>query len=334
MRFAHFVPNARLLVFAMAFGPALAFSAAASQVGLPPAKPLEEEPGEEAAAAEAEPADTVREAGTATQRPPRLSVHRENYILVATYSNEPNTNPGNVSGFRNVKQLELKFQFSLRYRLFDFAKREGKIVMAYTNTSFWQVYNWAESAPFRTTDHEPELFYEWSARALGNLGGHAWQGVNRLGIVHESNGEGIALSRSWNRLFAEYLYASDGQACRPTSKDPDPQPGLCISYKVWRDFQHDDVNNPDIVDYMGNFEFRGEWVGKSNGAPRLSIMVRNNLRTSGNKGAVQLDYSHALRLPNQNRIRMKMQYFRGYGESLIDFDYDSQRIGLGFEFTY
>ena len=57
---------------------------------------------------------------------------------------------------------------------------------------------------------------------------------------------------------------------------------------------------------------------------RLGFMVRNVL-SSPYRGAVQLDWS----LPLRNKVRGYVQYYNGYGETLLDYNHYSNRIGIG-----
>jgi phospholipase A1 len=81
-------------------------------------------------------------------------------------------------------------------------------------------------------------------------------------------------------------------------------------------------DNPDIEDYMGNFEFTTAYRHDNQ---EFSVMLRNNLQ-SENRGAVQLEWT----FPMYKRLRGYVEYFNGYGESLIDYNAHLQRIGIGF----
>ena len=85
-------------------------------------------------------------------------------------------------------------------------------------------------------------------------------------------------------------------------------------------------DNPDIEKYMGNFELMGFTKFYDN---EIRIMLRNNLDFNDNKGAVQLDWT----FPMLVQVRGYVQVFSGYGESLIDYDVYTNRIGLGFSLT-
>ncbi len=87
----------------------------------------------------------------------------------------------------------------------------------------------------------------------------------------------------------------------------------------------DGDDNPDISDYMGNFEFNGAYQHSDN---IYSIMLRNNLHAD-NKGALELAWS----FPISSNLRGQFKYFNGYGHSLIDYNADMEVFGLGIVFT-
>lgn len=77
---------------------------------------------------------------------------------------------------------------------------------SYTQKSWWQLSNSKESAPFRETNYEPQLFlgfatdYQFAGWTLRDI---------EMGYNHDSNGRSDPTSRSWNRLYAR-LMAQNG----------------------------------------------------------------------------------------------------------------------------
>jgi phospholipase A1 len=243
--------------------------------------------------------------------------HRANYLLPLTYSSDPNDAPfadDLTSGNKDLDNLEAKFQISVKMPLAEnLFGDNGALFFAYTNQSWWQVYNQRSSAPFRETVHEPEFFLafknDWS---LGGFENQYWA----VGVNHQSNGQAGTLSRSWNRIYGNMIF------------DNGP---LVFSAQAWwripesEKTSTDDAtgdDNPDIGKYMGNFELQGLY---GLGEHRFTAMVRNNLRIHDNKGALQLTYSY----PIHKNLRLYMQYFNGYGESLIDYNAHIERLGIG-----
>jgi len=55
----------------------------------------------------------------------------------------------------------------------------------------------------------------------------------------------------------------------------------------------------------------------------------NNLRTKDNKGWVELEVN----FPLGQRLRGFIQYYEGYGHSLIEYDQYQRRLGLGIKIT-
>src|SRR5512135_3936410 len=134
----------------------------------------------------------------------RLEPHRKNYVLVH-HTSSINKTPASpapqhtVSIPYNYQSTELKFQFSAKsevgnFRDIDFLYfKNFRLWTAYTQQSYWQLFNGAESSPFRETNYEPEIIGTFGT---GNANG--WKLLN-LGLSHQSNGRPNPDSRSWNR---------------------------------------------------------------------------------------------------------------------------------------
>ena len=58
-------------------------------------------------------------------------------------------------------------------------------------------------------------------------------------------------------------------------------------------------------------------------------MFRNNLDYHDNKGALELGWSFPMPFIETDEAKGYIQYFTGYGESLIDYDAAVERIGIG-----
>jgi len=241
-----------------------------------------------------------------------ITPHKPNYILPVAYK-KPNTRPyQNMTG-EKIDYVEVKFQLSYKIQLFARQlKKYGNLYFAYTNQSYWQAYNSNDSSPFRETNHEPEAFFavpvDWKILGFRNR-------LIAFGIDHQSNGQSGDLSRSWNRVYTSFIFEKGN---------------LYFSIKPWYRIPEskDNDDNPDISDYMGYGEFRAFY---KKGEQLFGLLLRNNLDLSANKGAVQLDWSFPL--PGSERVKGYLQYFNGYGESLIDYNASSNRIGLGFLLT-
>ncbi|HHH47964.1 MAG TPA: phospholipase [Gammaproteobacteria bacterium] len=245
-----------------------------------------------------------------------ITAHKPNYVLPLTYNSRPNEAP--YAGLEGrLQNLEVKFQLSLKFQVASgVLGRHSLLFFAYTNQSYWQAYNSEFSSPFRETNHEPEVFLllpqRWSLFGLRNR-------VIVLGLNHQSNGRSGSQSRSWNRLYANFVFERRNLvlSLRPWYRVPE------ASKTSAADPIGDD--NPDILDYMGHGELRAIY---KHGRNTYSLMLRNNLRST-NRGAVELGWS----FPIGERVKGYVQYFNGYGESLIDYDARVNRLGVGIALT-
>lgn len=249
----------------------------------------------------------------AAENPYGISPHRRNYMMPITYNRRPNGEPFGVAD-RELDQAEVKFQFSYKVPLMrQILDKAIDLHFAYTNQSYWQAFNGSTSRPFRETNHEPELFFSWTDPWVPTWVDHAQYS---LGFSHQSNGRSGDFSRSWNRLYLSTLLQRDN---------------YYLGLKIWdriedrpKEFPDDPRgdDNPDIEKFMGHFELE---ISRVNEHRSFSIMLRNNLRTDDNFGAIQLGYS----FPLSKTLNAYVQYFEGYGESMIDYNHDTQRFGIG-----
>ncbi|KZN57516.1 hypothetical protein N473_06435 [Pseudoalteromonas luteoviolacea CPMOR-1] len=254
-----------------------------------------------------------------------LTPHHRNYILPVSYIKNPNNRP--FDGFADkankegepLDNVEAKYQISLKLPIYhNFKDQDQAIYMGVTLQSYWQVYNKDISSPFRETNYEPEIFWVNFLDDENVLWGDEMAIV--LGISHQSNGRSQPNSRSWNRIYANFIWEYDG---------------FVFSFKPWYRLPEDEKpednlakgdDNPDIHKYMGYFELSGAY--RFDNDHEIGMMLRNNAG-GDNRGAVQLDWS----FPITGRVRGYAQYFNGYGESLIDYNAHIQRLGLGIAIT-
>jgi len=246
-----------------------------------------------------------------------LLPHRPNYVMPFAYTDRPYEDPyaeflqDKWPGF---KKLESIFQISVKYQLAQLDKaNKYRIYVAYTNKSYWQVYNEDLSRPFRETNHEPELILQMSP---------GWDFVNRvtLSLNHQSNGQYQGFSRSWNRVIAGFyhvqgdsVYGIEPWWRLPEEQSDDPN-----------DPQDDD--NPDIYKYVGYANFI--WY-KRFGTQSLVVTFGNNLDLDENKGWQNIEWN----FPLTPRLRGFIQWHEGYGHSLIEYNQYQRRLGVGIKIT-
>lgn len=252
----------------------------------------------------------------AAAQPYSLLAHKPNYILFGAY-NERGYNSSVFQQAENdpefmLEDIEAQFQLSFKVPLaINLLGGRADIYAAYTNRSFWQVYNMEESQPFRETNHEPELWMQfhndWSFWGVTNV-------LNAVGFVHQSNGQSEPLSRGWDRIYGNFLFEKDG---------------LVVSVKPWIILTDDtDSDNPNIEEYMGHGEVRASYEKREN---VFSLMLRNQLESGFERGAVELSWSFPVF--DYPYLKGYLQYFYGYGESLIDYDQRVNRLGIGISVT-
>ena len=248
-----------------------------------------------------------------------LTAHKQNYILPVSYStriNEAIYQLNDVPLREGLRDVEVKFQISLKSQLngSDLLFKDDSLSLGITLKAWWQLYSNDISSPFRETNYQPEVFYTVPL-LWGPFGGNT---AIILGLEHESNGQVQGLSRSWNRLYATLLYERGSLVAtfRPwyrLPEDPKDSPD---------EAEGDD--NPDILDFMGYGEASLMWRKSLN---EYGLRARANPSTG--KGAISIGWT----FPLFAKFRGFVEYFGGYGDSLIDYDHSQQRLGLGVALT-
>lgn len=259
----------------------------------------------------------VLEKSTA-KNPFAIIPHKPNYLLPFTYSEANETPYTDVLQGRSFDNIEAKFQVSLKYVIAeDIFIKALDLNAAFTATSWWQSYNSDISAVFRETNYEPELILAY------NTPWSLW-GVTvdrtSLSFNHQSNGQAGTLSRSWNRLIFGFTVVDDNFIWNLSTWYRIPEEEKSKS----GDPKGDD--NPNIEEYLGYGELGLLW--KVNENHNLDFMLRNNLK-SDNKGALQIGWS----FPLSTHLRGYVEYFNGYGESLIYYNESISRFGIGVKLT-
>lgn len=248
--------------------------------------------------------------------------YRANYVLPLHKTSRINRAPSSptqaVVPLPNYRSIEAKFQMSLRTKVFqDVGLPGGDVWLAFTQQAMWQIWNGRDSKPFRNTDYEPEAMYVVPVPAAWRdlpPWGWKWR-FGELAIAHQSNGQSDPLSRSWNRVYAGTGFERGDWTL--TAR---------LSQRFNERYASD--NNPDLVDYRGRGELQASWTP---GAATSSLLWRSTV-VGPKYGALQLEWTYPVERDQPNGLRWYVQAFRGYGETLTDYNFRQTSFGLGVTF--
>ena len=216
--------------------------------------------------------------------------------------------------------LNAKFQISLRFRLFDDRGRLARqlpwiddLYLSFSQTSLWDLGEL--SKPFKDSSYRPRLFYA-NYDLARYLDGKLRVGVE-TGVGHESNGKEGDDSRSYNMLYA-----------RPTLTFGDPD-GFRAYFAPLVHNYIAESDNPDIEDYRGHVD----WLFGAGSKGGLDLWAVLRKGTRSDYGSIELNASYPLSKLSGGDLTgwLLLQYFNGYGESLLDYNrkLESQlRLGI------
>jgi phospholipase A1/A2 len=248
-----------------------------------------------------------------------VRTHLPNYLLPLHYTNDLNRAPSSptrpaTTPNERYRPVEAKLQVSLRAKAAsDVLLPDADLWLAYTQRSLWQLWNSQESAPFRSSDYQPEAIYvvpvPQSLRPLPF--GWQWMMV-QAGVAHQSNGQAVPLSRSWNRVYLGAGFERNE---------------FGLQWRVHRRLGEDraDDDNPDLTNFIGRGEVVATWLP---GLATAALTWRTNLRAL-NRGSLQLDWTYPVDSDEPAGLRWYVQVFSGYGETLLDYNHRQTTLGLG-----
>jgi outer membrane phospholipase A len=182
---------------------------------------------------------------------------------------------------------------SFKARVLASQDASAALWLAYTQQSYWQIGNAPLSRPFRETDYQPEAIVALSPDREWD--GWRWRLLN-LGFVHQSNGRGNPLSRSWNRVYAQFGVERENFA---------------VLLRPWYRFRerYEDDDMPDIHRYYGSGDV--VMMYRRDGH---TIIFTGRLNPSTGLGAAQLEYSTP-RWKWLGSLRLYVHAFSGYGRA-------------------
>ena len=222
------------------------------------------------------------------------------YVLPFYYTGNPLQDVGPTPRNQSIKNEELKAQLSFKFPIWPHIYgSHWSIGASYTQLMYWQVYD--KSQFFRETDYEPAVFVSDHFRPN-------WLGS--MGLVHQSNGRGGTYERSWNRAYANLTFSG-------TSWLVSVEPWILI-FKA----DSSDLHNKNIAHYLG---YERVVVAYKYHSQEWSAMLRNSVESGFQRLALELDYS----FPIYGVLHGYVQFFHGYGQSLIEYDQKTNSFGVG-----
>ena len=245
-------------------------------------------------------------------------IYKQNYLLFFTKTDHPNYDPTTPDINTHIPiynhkldNRDVKFQISFKAHLLG----EGRNTfwLGYTQLSFWQFYDRKHSMPFRETNYEPELIYSYSPEDQPNEENRIYTRFLNFSLVHQSDGQSLPGSRGWNRFYSQTgLELNLGNDKR-----------LEILPRVWVILPR---GTPDIADYLGHGDIE---VRYRFGQGALIAIAKVH--------SIQYDLSYPLTKLFGEEIldtNLHLQYFNGYGESLVDYNQAHRTLGIGISFPF
>jgi len=264
--------------------------------------------------------------GKKTDRP--VSAHKVNYFSVNHW-------PGN-------ENAQLKYQISMKFRVLEpnlYVLRYDLFpaYFAYTQKSLWNISQ--QSGPVEESNYNPDFFLEYPVNAV-LIGRLKLRSIVISPLEHESNGLAGVQSRSWNRQYVLVKFGLESKEKLSVTNSFLSDKAL-LYIKLWHasgysgqdDYLQTIGSSDKFLDYMGQGEIGVSvrnflWGGTLRDH---QLDIKTPLFRDSRKDSYELELRQ--QLPNMN-FALYLQYWYGYGETLLRFDQFGRRGFFGLAFSY
>lgn len=245
----------------------------------------------------------------------KFTSYKPVYVTAGRWSNNPNTLPQSENPLysstvpKAFNNYEAKFQLSFKTKVIQslfFGK--GDVWVGYTQKAHWQIYNTEISRAFRELNYEPELMLNFPLNL--QIAGLT---VKMAGVTfnHQSNGRDIPRSRSWNRVIFNFALESEN---------------FQLYLSPWIRLSDEEDENPLITSYVGNGRVTAIYKLKKH---TFYAIGTNTFTLKDNRGSLEFNYLY----PINKDLNLQAQFFKGYGETLVDYNHHQTTFGLGVSFV-
>lgn len=310
------------------------FPAAAALAVLLAAANASEPPGGQALTGPDEAAPSERPAGPAradyfgkkSDRP--VSAYKTNYFAVDRW-------PGD-------DHAQVKFQISMKFRvlepnLYVLKYNLFPAYIAYSQKSLWNAGS--DSMPFEESNYNPEFFLDYPVAFL-SVGRIKLRNIVVCLLEHQSNGLNGIQSRSWNRQYVMLRVGFDSGEKMEIANSFLPDRASAY-VKLWQasgystqdDYLRSLGRGDRFLDYMGHGEVGVSvrnflWSGSFR---NHQLDVKTPIFRDAGRDSYEVEFRQ--QFPYMN-FAIYLQYWHGYGETLLRFDRYGRRGFAGLSFSY
>lgn len=233
-----------------------------------------------------------------------IALFRPSYVLPFYYTKSPDyaVYEGYIPDNQTLKHEEFKAQLSVYLPLVKnlFYNKNVSINVSYTQLIYWQLYT--HSPWFRETNYEPNVALRF--RMVRNMFGE-------ISLDHQSNGRGGNMERSWNRVIGTLEFSTENFFAQIN--------GWFLVFTG----ASTHLYNPHIAWYLGYDKI----ILSYRLFKKLVLSVEaNNIESGYKRGFFMFTGFY----PFTTKFGAYLQYFNGYGQSLIEYNHRTQSFGIGF----